>query len=448
MFSTRSIATALFAVLLSALCCFAQSAEREGSKSSPTDIKIIRERSIVMLGEIKQILKAEYFDRNLHGIDIDARFKMASEKIKSLETHSAIFKTIAELLLEFNDSHTVLLPPNRADRLEYGFTMQAIGENVFVIDVKKGSDAEAKGLRVGDVVRRLGKHDLSRQNLKQITYFIYYLEPQDRLRILTLGLDNVERELVVFAEVKTPDEKLLEQKEKQRRKAARSASPYKCKEVNKEIVACRLESFLIERKHVDKMMSDVHTYKKMVLDLRGNRGGYVSVEEYLTGHFFDREVKIATTVTRGSSKDRVAKPRKEKGFKGELLVLIDSRSASASEVFARVIQLEKRGRIVGDTSSGAVMTATGMPLAQRYGSRYVVYSLNVTVSDMIMSDGNRLEHLGVVPDLPVGPSREALRARNDPVLAYAIRLMGQDLSSAEAAKFNFLTKTPEFEVEE
>ncbi len=39
------------------------------------------------------------------------------------------------------------------------------------------------------------------------------------------------------------------------------------------------------------MMKEVGVHKKFILDLRGNGGGYVKIEEYLTGHFFDRDVK-------------------------------------------------------------------------------------------------------------------------------------------------------------
>src|SRR5205085_968323 len=105
-----------------------------------------------------------------------------------------------------------------------------------------------------------------------------------------------------------------------------------------------------------KMIAEIGTHKKLILDLRGNGGGYVKTEEYLTGYFFDHDVKIATFMMRNQTRERIAKSQKEKAFKGDLIVLIDSNSASASEVFSRVIQIEKRGKIVGDVSAGAVMT--------------------------------------------------------------------------------------------
>src|SRR5829696_941137 len=117
---------ATFLTLLLYLCSVAQIRilEIEGYRASPADVKRIRERGVEILDEIKKILKLRYYDKNYRGIDIDEKFKQASEKVKTLETNSQVFRTIAQVLLEFNDSHTAFYPPGRAHRVEYGFTIQ------------------------------------------------------------------------------------------------------------------------------------------------------------------------------------------------------------------------------------------------------------------------------------------------------------------------------------
>ena len=242
-----------------------------------------------------------------------------------------------------------------------------------------------------------------------------------------------------MARFKPPEER---QKERRNHEAERKRRPFKCKGVNAEIIACKLYTFSIDIGEIDRMMKEVRGYDKFILDLRGNRGGYVKTEVHLTGSFFDRDVKMGDLVTRQKTQERMAKTLKEKVYRGALIVLIDSTSASASEVFARTIQIEKRGKIVGDVSSGAVMTSRVFPLISSKGA-LVAYALNVSVSDLIMSDGKRLEGVGVVPDALVGPTGQALLEGNDPVLSYATSLFGAKLTPAEAGKFYFIRQQPE-----
>jgi C-terminal processing protease CtpA/Prc len=417
--------------------------EIEGSNS----LSLKRTTGVNMLNDIKDVIKQYYYDKKFRGIDLDERFKLAKEKVKTLESNAQIFRTIAQVLLDFHDSHTKFYPPNRSARTEYGFAMQMIGQNCFIVDVKKGSDAEAKGLRAGDQILAIDGYIPFRERLWIIEYILYRLDPREIVSMKIKDIDDKEKTLEVKAKIKTLKDREKERDQKKKDKKKEDIGDYKCKELSTDLIACKLKTFVTDKKDIDKMMQEIGQHRKLILDLRGNSGGYVSIEEYLTGFFFDKEVKIASFITRDKVKDRIAKSHKGKVFGGELIVLIDSDSASASEVFSRMIQIEKRGKVLGDVSSGAVMTSYGIPMSNSRGvpgyQTLSFYSISVTVADLVMSDGNRLEGVGVIPDLAIGPTNKALFNRYDPVLAHAAKIFGTEISQEAAGGLYFLNEKPE-----
>jgi len=105
-----------------------------------------------MLKVIRDDLKKNYYDPSFHGMDVDARFKTAEEKLKKATSLGQALGIIAQTLLELNDSHAFFIPPPRPERVEYGWYMQMIGNKCYVVAVKPGTAAEATGLKVGDEV--------------------------------------------------------------------------------------------------------------------------------------------------------------------------------------------------------------------------------------------------------------------------------------------------------
>ncbi len=394
------------------------------------------------LDAMKDAIKEDYYDSKYHGIDLDARFNEAKAQIKSLNYDWQMFQVLAQVLMDFNDSHTYLVLPKRKDHFDYGFNMQIVGADCLVTAVTKGSDAEKAGLQVGDTIIRVGNIEPDRDNLWKILY-VLYLTPPDTLELTVRKDDSPEKTIKVKAKiitVKEYQEERKKQKEKERTYAAR------CTEIDMETMACKLYTFNVEKSVIDKMMKIVAGHSKLILDLRGNGGGLVSIEEYLTGYFFNRDLKMLDFVRRKKTEARVAKSKKEKAFNGELIVLVDSESASASEVFARVVQLEKRGKVIGDISNGFVMTSVRIALLrsqQRFGYNSIAYPLFISLSigDVVMGDGGRLERKGVIPDIPIIPTGSALKKQLDPVLAVASTILGHKLSPEDAGKLQFMKET-------
>ena len=73
-------------------------------------------------------------------------------------------------------------------------------------------------------------------------------------------------------------------------------------------------------------------------------------------------------------------------------MLIDSTSGSAAEVFARIIQIEKRGTVIGDRSAGAVMEGEFFRHAVYVDPKNVTqYGVMISIADLMMTDGKSLE---------------------------------------------------------
>lgn len=92
--------------------------------------------------------------------------------------------------------------------------------------------------------------------------------------------------------------------------------------------------------------------KNLILDLRGNGGGYLNSATALADQFLEDEKLIV--YTKGLHEPRTDYTATDNGLfeKGELIILIDEGTASASEVVAGAIQDLDRGIIVGRRSFG------------------------------------------------------------------------------------------------
>ena len=98
-----------------------------------------------------------------------------------------------------------------------------------------------------------------------------------------------------------------------------------------------------------------------------------------------------------------------------------------------MIQVEHRGKVVGDRSSGSVMEAYHYQF-QAGADIAVFYAASVTGADLVMTDGKSLEKRGVTPDVIVLPTPEDVANSRDPALAKAAELVGVKIDSTAAGK--------------
>ena len=408
------------------------------SQKPPSSID--KERGHVILSTIKDDLKKNYYDVAFHGMNLDTRFKTADERIKQAESLGQIFGIIAQVLVDLEDSHTFFLPPGRSYKTEYGWQMQIMGDKCYVTAVKPGSDAAAKGLKAGDEVYSIDGMGPVRDNFWKIQYMYRALRPRPGMRLVIIKPDGKDQQIDVLAKIEqgkqvmnlTGDDSgtdiwnMVRESENESR-----LNRQRYVEVGDDVFVWKMPGFDLLKDNVDEFVGKFRKKKALILDLRGNSGGYVETLLRLLGNVLDHDVKVGDLKRRKDTKPMIAKTRGDEIFKGKLIVLIDSQSASAAELFARVIQLEKRGTVIGDRSSGAVMEAKQYP--HQLGIDTVVpYGISITDADIIMSDGKSLEHVGVIPDEMKIPTAMDLASQKDPVLAYAASLLGVTITPEKA----------------
>jgi C-terminal processing protease CtpA/Prc len=389
-----------------------------------------------MLTHVAADVKKYYYDAKLHGVDWDAKVQQAKRNIDTADSLDSAVSEIAALLDSLNDSHTVFYPPPRRTTHDYGFSMEMIGDHCLLIRVRPESDAGKKGLKPGDEILAVNDHPVSRQTFWRIHYIYDVLRPQPGLRLTLADGPGVQRQLEVLADVKTStalkyflhqgiNQYVRDQDDRHHSLRARYF------EKGNQLLVVKIPEFAFSAEEADNIIGHMRKHEGVVLDLRGNPGGFTDTLDRLLGAMFQFDRKIGDRVARASTQPFVATGRHRDAFVGRFAVLIDSKSASASELFSRVIQLERRGFVVGDRSSGMVMEARFYPHEASLDSP-VFYGANITRADLVMADGKSLEHVGVEPDILLLPTPQDLASNRDPVLAKAAGMVGGKLSPEEA----------------
>jgi carboxyl-terminal processing protease len=137
----------------------------------------------------------------------------------------------------------------------------------------------------------------------------------------------------------------------------------------------------------------------LVLDLRGDGGGYLPEATALTGLFINHGPVVQLRDTSGRL-EVLDDPETAPAYDGPLAVLVDRMSASASEIFAGAIQDYHRGLILGQTTFGKGTVQNLVPL-DRWSKEPVNGQLTVTIGKFYRVTGESTQHRGVEPDIPL-----------------------------------------------
>jgi C-terminal processing protease CtpA/Prc len=391
-----------------------------------------------MMREAYETVTKNYYDPSFRGLDLESRYREYDEKLKDAPTMNAGLTLVAAFLGGLNDSHTSFLPPPHSYTVDYGYRLVVIGDNVFVERVRPGTDAASR-VHPGDQLLSLNSGGVGRESFRRMWYLFHILQPQPTTRLELRDPTGAER-VVTVATTVTPgravrnltgpgagieiQELYLEMEDVARRLRQRHVE-------QAGVMIWKMPHFLLENGEVDRLFGIAKKQGTLVLDLRGNAGGLLSAMHRMLANVFRTDVTIGTRVGRKGRATMTTKGRGDAAFTGRLTVLVDGASGSSAEIFARTVQLQKRGVVIGDRSAGTVMEARMHPFVQ--GDPVALfYQFMVTDADIVMPDGRSLEGAGVIPDELLLPTGADLAAGRDPVLARAAALAGIELDALAA----------------
>lgn len=432
-------------ILGSSLAILMVSALLSSTAEAQSLSKLDRARAEQMLLSVANDVDKHYYDPKIQGIDWNARVAEYKQKLDNATSMNMALSVIAATLDSLNDTHTFFMPPQRPYTHSFGWQIQMIGDRCFVTQVRPHSDAESKGIKPGDQVLSIDGYDLDSDTLRKLKYIFNFLRPQPSLQVVLLSPTGQRRQVDITAKIRQLKRvmdisgqggdgdsdiwQLIREEETEdhllRVRTVQSGS---------DLMVLRLPEFSgFSNSEIWGMLKKARDCKTLVIDLRDNPGGSVDTLSQIISHLFDHDVKIGDRVERKGTKPLIVKSNAHDQFAGKLIVLVDRDSASASELFARAVQIEKRGIVLGDHTAGAVMEAKDYDYTA--GTDTVMfYGASITEANIVMTDGKSLEHIGVTPDEVVLPTAMDMATGRDPVLARAAAIAGVKLDPQEAGK--------------
>ncbi len=178
----------------------------------------------------------------------------------------------------------------------------------------------------------------------------------------------------------------------------------------------RFNMFLDPTRLLTKFAESVEACSKCdgyVLDLRGNPGGLGVMAMGFAGWFLDKpDLRLGTLYMRDTTINFVIYPR-QNAFTGPLAILVDSTSGSTAEILAGGLKDLGRARIFGTPTAAAALPSYFEILPNGDAFQYAV-------ANYISQGGKALEGNGVIPDVEVPLTREALLAGRDPAFDAAL----------------------------
>jgi carboxyl-terminal processing protease len=378
----------------------------------------------------------DYYDPAFNGVDWDEVHKRYLPLVQATKSDAEFYALMSAMTGELHDAHTRFSSPGqwrsykRQQGVSVGFSVDDIDGKAVVTGVRPDSGAAHAGIEPGMIVvsidgkpveDRIAEIEKSRQassSDRATQVFVYGRllggPPDSTVKVGLQRKDGTTFDAVVT--------RLLY-----------SVAPEVSTDVLRSGAAyIRFDGFQPPiTKQFKQALERFHNAPGLVIDLRRNGGGDLSVLLPIAGYFFDKKTLFAKDSTRTgkplsefagilrlSLELYVGKPG-DQLYSGPVVILVDARSASSSEVFAAGMQDTRRAKIVGSRTCGCVL-GIAKPRVMKGGG-----VLEMSEVLWFSPKGRKLEGAGIMPDEDVVPTVADLQQKRDPVVLEAERVLRQ-----------------------
>jgi carboxyl-terminal processing protease len=313
-------------------------------------IQTIDEETSNQIGRIEELVRF-IENRYVEEIDDDTLLEKAIKSIfEDLDPHSSYISAsqLAEVEEDMQGSYQGI-----------GITTTFRDDSLYVQNIIQGSPAEEAGFMIGDRIIMINKTPISGAGkaYDSIKPHLKFEKNEEQEFLIDRAFQNV-RIFLKAGDVENPSVD-----------AAYTISP------NTVYVKLSRFSDNVYREFMQEIESfgEGNQAFDLILDLRGNRGGYLPETVKILNQIFEDRDKLLV-YTEDKTKKKIEYKSKGNRFYniGKVAILIDKESASASEIIAGAIQDWDRGIVIGEKSFGKGLVQEQHPLSNGGAIRLTV----------------------------------------------------------------------------
>ncbi|MEO8637488.1 MAG: S41 family peptidase [Candidatus Taylorbacteria bacterium] len=322
-----------------------------------------------------------------------------------------VWGAISGLAKSLGDPYTVFMPPEEAKSFEteisgnfegVGMEVGIRDEMLTVIAPLKGNPAEKAGIKAGDKIIKID--DTVASDLSVDKAVLLIRGPKGTAVTLTLIREGKSGsfEVKVMRDVIT--------------------IPTIDKELRKDgIYVIQLYNFsAVSPNLFNKAISDFVKTKsnKLILDLRGNPGGYLDASVDMASWFVPKGKVIVREDFGGKQEENIYRSdgRYTFGNTFKMIVLVDEGSASASEILAGALQEHGIAKLVGTKTFGKGSVQELVKITPDT-------NLKITIAKWLTPNGKSISEGGLTPDYEVKMSEDDIKADKDLQMDKAVELL-------------------------